>query len=446
MKNKRFVLSNTQVILLSFFGTIFLGGLLLSLPFSAADGKAVPLTDCFFTAVTSVCVTGLVTVPVVQFSLFGQAVILLLIQMGGLGIVTFMCIFALALHRKMGMGDRLLLQDAFNLNGAGGLVKFIRRAVIGTLAVEGVGACLTMIAFVPRYGVKGVWYALFHAVSAFCNAGLDVLGTDSLISWQTSPLVCGVTELLIILGGIGFVVWWDVGRVIRERKGWRGLTLHSKIALSATAALLLLGTVVFLVLEHGNGATMGDLSPIHKIRMALFQSVTARTAGFAAVDQAGLTGGSVLFTCLLMFIGGSPVGTAGGVKTVTIVVLMAFAFATARGKNEVSLFSRRVPRQTLNKAVAVVCVSFVTVALSTLLLCLITPLDGLDLLYESVSATATVGLSRGITSRLPEAGKWIVMCTMYLGRVGPLSLAVAFGMKRENRNLVRDPEEQISVG
>ena len=446
MKQRRFHLSNTQMILLSFLGAILAGGILLALPFSAADGRAIPFTDALFTAATSVCVTGLVTVPVISFSPFGQAVILILIQMGGLGIVTFMSIFTLALNRKMGLSDRLLLQDAFNLNGIQGVVTFIRRAVIGTLIAEAAGALIVMTAFIPRYGIRGIWLAVFHAVSAFCNAGLDILGTDSLMGWALSPVVCGMTELLIILGGIGFVVWWDLGRIIRERKRFRDLTLHSKIALCATLVLLLCGALGFLVLEYENPATLGNLPFWDKIRMAFFQSVTTRTAGFAAVDQGSLTGGSALLGCLLMFIGGSPVGTAGGIKTVTFVVLTAFAFNTAIGNREVSLFSRRVPRQTLYKAIAVAFVSLATVITSSLLLCLFTRQNALDLLYEAVSATATVGLSRNVTGNLNEAGKWVIMATMYLGRVGPLSLAVAFGARRENRNLIRDPEEEISVG
>ena len=212
MRNRRFFLSNTQLILLSFLGAILAGSLLLSLPVSMADGRAISFTDAFFTATTAVCVTGLVTVPVTAFSPLGQAVILVLMQIGGLGVITVMSAFTLAFHRKVGLGDRLLLQDAFNLNGISGVVKFIRRAVVGTFALEGAGALFVMTAFVPRYGVRGIWYAVFHAVSAFCNAGLDVLGTNSLCEWADSPLVCGVTECLIILGGIGS---WSGGT-------WRG--------------------------------------------------------------------------------------------------------------------------------------------------------------------------------------------------------------------------------
>ena len=240
------------------------------------------------------------------------------------------------------------------------------------------------------------------------------------------------------------MVWWDVARIARERRKLRDLTLHSKIALTTTAVLLVGGTLGFLLLEHGTA--FGGFSWIDKVRMAFFQSVTTRTAGFAAVPQEGLTGGSVLLTCLLMFIGGSPVGTAGGIKTVTVTVLAAFALATARGKREVSQFHRRIPRQTLYKAVAVAFVSLTTAFSAALLLCLFTGLDALDLLFEAFSATATVGLSRGVTADLGGIGKWVIIAAMYLGRVGPISLTVAFGLKRENQNLIRDPEEEISVG
>ena len=441
-----FGLSNTHLILLSFLGAVILGGVLLTLPFSTRAPGGLSLTDAFFTAATSVCVTGLVTVPIADLAPFGQAVVLVLIQVGGLGVVTVMGSFSLSLHKKMGMGDRLLLQDAFNLTDVSGVVKFMRRVLFGTLIAEGVGAVLFAFAFVPRYGAVGIWYALFQSVSAFCNAGLDLLGTDSLCGWASSPLVCGTTACLVVLGGLGFVVWWDVARVIRERRGLRGLTLHSKIALTATAFLILAGAAVYLILEFDNPRTFGGFSVPDKIRMALFQSVTTRTAGFAAVPQEGLRGGSVLVTTLLMAIGGSPVGTAGGMKTVTFIVLFSYAVATARGRRDVTFAKRRIPRQALHKAVSVAVIFLTTAFTAAVLLCLIQRGDAGDVLFEAFSATGTVGLSRGVTSHLTALGKWVVIAAMYLGRVGPVSLAVAFGLRRETRNLIRDPEEEICVG
>lgn len=447
-------LSTTHIIMISFLCVILLGSLLLSLPVSAADGEPVPYIDALFTATTATCVTGLVTLTTATaWSLFGQTVILLLIQVGGLGIITVMAGVMLALHRRMGLTDRLLLQDSFNLNSLSGLSGFLGRVILGTFAVEAAGALLYMTVLVPEFGPRGIWYAVFNAVSAFCNAGMDVIGENSLMNYATSPLVNTVTSLLIVLGGLGFPVWWDVLRVIglsvrkRNPRFLSHLTLQSKMALTATAILLLGGGLIILLLENNNPATLGGLSFFDKVQVALFQSVTTRTAGFATVDQAALTPATTALCLILMFIGGSPVGTAGGVKTVTVLVLAAYAFSTVRGKREVGLFHRRIPRDALRKSVAVVGMSFLIAAVSTLLLAAATPDRELaDILYEAVSATATVGLSRNLTSTLTTAGKLIVAVTMYLGRVGPISLAVAFGVTREKQNIVNNPTEPVSVG
>ncbi|MBQ7910498.1 MAG: potassium transporter KtrB [Clostridia bacterium] len=447
-------LSTTHIIMISFLCVILLGSLLLSLPVSAADGEPVPYIDALFTATTATCVTGLVTLTTATaWSLFGQTVILLLIQVGGLGIITVMAGVMLALHRRMGLTDRLLLQDSFNLNSLSGLSSFLGRVIIGTFAVEAAGALLYMTVLVPEFGPRGIWYAVFNAVSAFCNAGMDVIGENSLMNYATNPLVNTVTSLLIVLGGLGFPVWWDILRVIgltvrkRNPRFLSHLTLQSKMALTATAILLFGGGLIILLLENNNPATLGGLSFFDKVQVALFQSVTTRTAGFATVDQAALTPASTVLCLILMFIGGSPVGTAGGVKTVTVLVLAVYAFSTVRGRNEVGLFNRRIPRDALRKSVAVVGMSFLIAAVSTLLLAAVTPDRELaDILYETVSATATVGLSRNLTPTLTTAGKLIVAVTMYLGRVGPISLAVAFGVTKEKQNIVNNPTEPVSVG
>ncbi|MBP3571629.1 MAG: potassium transporter KtrB [Clostridia bacterium] len=447
-------LSTTHIIMISFLCVILLGSLLLSLPVSAADGEPVPYIDALFTATTATCVTGLVTLTTATaWSLFGQTVILLLIQVGGLGIITVMAGVMLALHRRMGLTDRILLQDSFNLNSLSGLSSFLGRVILGTFAVEAAGALLYMTVLVPEFGPRGIWYAVFNAVSAFCNAGMDVIGENSLMNYATNPLVNTVTSLLIVLGGLGFPVWWDVLRVIglsvrkRNPRFLSHLTLQSKMALTATAILLFGGGLIILLLENNNPATLGGLSFFDKVQVALFQSVTTRTAGFATVDQAALTPATTALCLVLMFIGGSPVGTAGGVKTVTVLVLAAYAFSTVRGRNEVGLFNRRIPRDALRKSVAVVGMSFLIAAVSTLLLAAVTPDRELaDILYETVSATATVGLSRNLTPTLTTAGKLIVAVTMYLGRVGPISLAVAFGVTKEKQNIVNNPTEPVSVG
>lgn len=453
MKRKLFDhLSTTHIILLSFIVAIFLGSTLLALPISSATGEAVPFIDALFTATTSVCVTGLVTLPTVSaWSPFAQVVILILIQVGGLGIITIMTGVMLSFHKRIGMGGRFLLQDAFNLNSTSGIIRFIERVLIGTFVVEGIGALLCMTVLVPEYGAKGIWMSVFHAVSAFCNAGMDIIAEDSLCGYALNPMINLVTSALIILGGIGYIVWWDVLHVLKEvkKRKWRcfqGLTLHSKIALSTTAILLTAGTAAFFIFEYHNPLTLEGLTFFDKMQMAFFQSVTTRTAGFASIPQQDLTNASAMVSLFLMFIGGSPVGTAGGVKTVTIAVLFMSAAATIQNKEEADLFQRRIAKQAISKAAAVVSMSFIIMFVSTVLLSVVTNGDALDIVYETVSATATVGLTRNLTPGLNLWGKLIIICTMYLGRVGPISLAIAFSTKKENRNIIKNPTEDISVG
>ena len=452
MKKRRLGVSTTQIILLSFLIVILIGAVLLSLPISAADGKAKPFIDALFTATTSTCVTGLVVTPTVSsWSVFGQVVILLLIQIGGLGVITIMSGLMILLHKKMGIGDRLLLQDAFNLNSLSGLVRFVKKVVAGTLIIEGVGALLYMTVFIPQFGAKGIWISVFNSVSAFCNAGIDIIAENSLCDYALDPIINVVTCALIILGGIGYIVWWDVIRVLKKARTakvrfFRDLTLHSKIAITTTLILIFAGAAFLLIFEYNNPQTIKDLTLLQKIEVSLFQSVTTRTAGFATVPQENLTNASAIVCLLLMFIGGSPVGTAGGIKTVTVAVIMVSAIASVRNKEDTEVFGRRLTKQTVSKAVAVTCMSFIIVFISTVLLSAVTDANALDIVYETVSATATVGLSRNLTASLGGMGKLIIIMTMYLGRVGPISLAVAFKSSKDNQNLVRDPIEEISVG
>ena len=450
MKKIRF--STTQIIMLSFFIAVLAGSMLLALPISSASGVAVPYIDALFTATTSICVTGLVTLPTVStWSVFGQTVILLLIQIGGLGVITIMSGIMISLHRKIGMKDRMLIQDAFNLNTLSGIIKFIKKVLIGTFVVEGIGALFYMTVFVPEFGIKGMWISIFNAISAFCNAGIDIISENSLCDYALNPMINLVTNALIILGGIGFIVWWDVLRVLKsirnkKLKCFSNLTLHSKIALSATGMLIAAGAVLFFIFEYNNPLTMKDYSLFDKLQVSLFQSVTTRTAGFATIPQQNLTNASAIVSLLLMFIGGSPVGTAGGIKTVTMVVLIFAAFGTIKNKEDVVLFQRTIPKQAVSKAVAVVCISFMIMFLSTILLSAVTNATALDIAYETVSATATVGLTRNLTPLLNIWGKLIVIVTMYLGRVGPISLVIAFNTKKEKRNIIKEPTEEISIG
>ena len=449
---RKITLSTTQIILLSFLVTILLGSLLLALPISSADGKAVPYLDALFTATTSTCVTGLVTLPTVStWSVFGQIVILLLIQIGGIGIITIMSGLMMLLNRKMGLGDRLLIQDAFNLNTMAGLSKFVRNVLFGTLIIEGIGALLYMFVFVPEFGAKGIWISVFNSVSAFCNAGIDIIAENSLCNYATNPLINLVTSALIILGGLGYIVWWDVLRVVKNsssknRRLFRHLTLHSKIAIITTLILIFGGGVLIFAFEYGNPASIGEMSLWDKIQVSMFQSVTTRTAGFATVPQENLTNASSVVSLILMMIGGSPVGTAGGMKTVTIAVLFCSAMATIRNKKNATVFGRCISADSIRKAVAV-CVMFIIICLaSTVLLMATSDAAALDAVYETVSASATVGLSRNLTATLNTVGKIIIIVTMYFGRVGPISLAVALGSKSETQNVISEPTEDISIG
>ena len=452
LRKKKFSLTTTQIILLSFLATILLGSILLSLPISTYDRNPVPYIDALFTATTSTCVTGLVTVPTAStWSLFGQIVILILIQIGGLGVITIMSGFMMLLNRKMGISDRLLIQDAFNLNTMSGLAKFVKKILFGTLIIESVGALMYMTVFVRDFGMNGIWISIFNSISAFCNAAIDIIGESSLCDYATNPIINLTTSLLIIIGGIGYIVWWDLIRIIKNRtpknrKIFKYLTLHSKIAIVSSLCLIFGGALTIFVFEYNNPMTIADMNLYDKIQVSFFQSVTTRTAGFASVPQENLTNAASIVSVLMMFVGGSPVGTAGGVKTVTIVVLLSSALATVRNKKQSNVFNRTISVNSIQKAVAVVATFSVIMFVSMILLAASTDAPMIDIVYEAVSATATVGLSRNLTSSLNIFGKIVVIGTMYFGRVGPISLAVALGSKSETQNVVSSPIEDISIG
>lgn len=442
-------LSSAQIVILGFLFIVLTGSILLSLPISSADGKAVPYVDALFTATTATCVTGLVTVPTVStWSVFGQAVILVLIQVGGLGVITIAAGIMVLLGKRIGVNNRILIQDSFSLNSLSGIVKFINKVIIGALFVEAIGALMYMTVFVPEFGLKGIWISVFNSVSAFCNAGMDIIAENSLCDYALNPIVNITTSALIIAGGIGFIVWWDVARIIKDKKKrhFRFLTLHSKIAISVTACLIVSGMIAFLLFEYNNPLTIQEYSFAEKIEASFFQSVTTRTAGFATIPQENLTDSSAIVSLILMFIGGSPVGTAGGIKTVTFLVLVATAISVIRNRRSANVFGRQIAEEAIRKAVGVFVMSFCVVAVSTILLSYVTNADFLDVIYETVSATATVGLTRNLTSSLNTSGKLIITIAMFLGRVGPISLAVALNKNKGSENIVSNPVEDIVVG
>lgn len=450
-KMRRFIrhLTSIQIIMFSFLLTIIIGSILLSLPISSANGKSVSYVDALFTATTATCVTGLVTVPTIStWSGFGQVVILLLIQIGGLGVITVVTGIMMIFKRRININDKIIISDSFNLNSIGGIVKFIKKVILLSFIIELAGALLYMTVFVPELGIKGIWVSVFTSVSAFCNAGIDIISENSLCGYTLNPIINIITIILIILGGIGFVVLFDLIRLRenKKRKGLKFLSLHSKIALSLTGFLIVFGTVFIFIFEYNNPATLGGYTFFEKIMVAMFQSVTLRTAGFASIAQECITDASAFVSILLMFIGGSPTGTAGGIKTVTFFVLLVSTFSTIKNKRTLDVFNRQISTEILKRSVAVFAVSLLTVIGSTILLIIFNGGEFIDILYETVSATATVGLSRSYTSTLNTISKIIITLTMYLGRVGPISLAFAFSVNKSKENLIENPVEEISVG
>ena len=441
-------LSYTQVIILSFFCLILTGAFLLCFPISSRAHEWTPFINALFTATSASCVTGLVVVDTyTHWSAFGQAVILFLIQLGGLGVMTFISIIALLLKRRISLGERRLVMQAAGSLQISGIVKLLRRIFIGTAIVEGSGAIILSFVFIPRMGfVTGLWNAVFHSVSAFCNAGIDLMGKYGQYSSLTTdglafnPVVNLTIMSLIIIGGIGFIVWTDIAR---HKFNFSKYEVHSKIALVTTAALLVSGTVLFYIFE--SGAAFKDLDFGQKLLASMFQSVTPRTAGFNTFDQAKLSESGKILTTILMFIGGSPGSTAGGIKTTTFAVLLLSAFASAKRHGSINVFKRKLDDNTIVQASAIFSVYISCVLAAVLAICALEPYTFTQVVFETVSAIGTVGLSLGITPTLCSVSKLILILLMFTGRVGGLSLMLVLAERRINVPISR-PTVQILIG
>lgn len=452
IKNMR--VSDTQRILLGFLLTILVGSIVLALPVCHAPGADISYLDALFTATTSVCVTGLVVVDTfAAWSLFGKVVILILIQIGGLGIVAFITGAVMLVQRKATLENRMLIENAFNLENISGIPSFLRKVFLGTLLVEFLGGLLCIPVFVKDFGNFGIFVAFFHSISAFCNAGIDIIGPVSLCDYAGNLWLNLVTMVLIIMGGIGFIVWWDVmstvnklrRKEIRKERFFERLSLHSKITLTATAILIAGGWLLFLVGEWSNPETLGPMNFFEKLLAALFQSVTTRTAGFASIPQDALHPGSVMLCVILMFIGGSSVGTAGGVKTSTVFLFFLSAWSVIRGRERITAFKRTIPTQLVRRAAAILLISITVLCGMVMLMTVVDKSDFIDIFYEIGSALGTAGLSRGVSGTTGAGGKIVLIMCMYLGRVGPISLALAFSNIRSKRN-IRYPEQSITIG
>ncbi|MCR4706494.1 MAG: Trk family potassium uptake protein [Clostridiales bacterium] len=438
-----------SILALGFLAVILLGTVLLALPAAAGDGKSIGLFDSLFTSTSAVCVTGLVAVDTgTAFSLFGQIVLLALIQVGGLGFMVFATVLLVMLGRKISIKGRMLIRESMNSASLSDLGSLTRLYLLLSLAIELAGTILLSYRFVPLYGWKrGLWMALFHAVSAFCNAGFDLFGGyASLTAFAGDPLVLLTVAGLIISGGLGFSV---ILETIRNRQGFRSLSLHTRIVLLTTFALLVAGTSFYWLAERTNAGTLAGYGEGERLLNAFFQSVTMRTAGFNSFDLSRFRDGSKLFSCFLMSVGASPASTGGGIKTTTAAALALLMLSVVRGESEVNVAKRRLPEEITRRALAVAVLFLITLLAGTLIISLIE--DGrfplADILFEASSAMGTVGVSAIGTPNLSPEGRAVLLPMMFLGRVGPLTLAVALAKRQGRmRSVLKYPEEKIMIG
>jgi trk system potassium uptake protein len=449
-KKRLIGLKPTSVIVLSFFLLIAAGTLLLCLPAASRDGTGAGFVEALFTATSATCVTGLVVVDTyLHWSLFGQIVILSLIQAGGLGIITLTTFFSALLGRRMRLRSMILAQESINYFTFEGIMKLVKTVVLVTLSIEAAGALILSTRFVPQYGLEGLYLGVFHAISAFCNAGFDLMSISgagkfiSLTQYNNDPVVIYTVALLIIIGGLGFIVWKD----LFDYRKTRSLMLHTKLVLAITAFLIFFGAIMFFVFESGNPATMGGLNTAGKINASIFQSVTPRTAGYNTVDINGLHETSKLLTVLLMFIGAAPGSTAGGIKVTTFGILLFAVISQIRGSDETIVFKRRVSFQTVSKALAILCLSASLILVVSIIMLVIEDKPMLSILLEATSAFGTVGLTTGLTPGLHTVSKLLLILMMFLGRVGPVSFALALAIRsHKNNSDIIYPEGRVIVG
>lgn len=441
----------TRTICISFFLVIILGALLLMLPISSKERLVTSFTDTLFTATSATCVTGLVLFDTfLYWSGFGQGVILCLIQIGGLGLVTFATFFAILARRRLGFKGMQLAQESVNSIGFQDIQQIVKKVVSLTLIFESTGAVLLATTFVPKYGLQGIFTSIFLSVSAFCNAGFDILGHEgafvSLGNYNDNPVVIITLCALIVIGGLGFTVWSDLLAFKKTKK----MLLHTHVVLIMTTVLLVLGTVLFYIFEYNNPNTLGPMTQLEKFFASLFQSVSARTAGFSSVNLAQLNGVTKIILIVLMFIGASPGSTGGGIKTTTFAVIVMTVISVIKGKNDTVILKRKVPPSTVYKSLSIVTLSILVVTLASAAIYFdmasVSPVAGIDAVFETVSAFATVGSSAGVTAVTNTFGKLLLTLCMFLGRVGPVSFVVSLSMRAPSNRKEIIPEGKIMVG
>ncbi|UQK59514.1 TrkH family potassium uptake protein [Fenollaria massiliensis] len=436
-------LNPPQVLALGFLSLILIGSILLNLPIASSSGSSIGYVNSLFTSASAVCVTGLTVLNTARdFTPFGQVIIITLIQFGGLGIMTLATVGYIIMGKKISFKERLMIKEQLNTESIQGIVKLTKKVIGYTFFLEMMGSLLLALRFVPMFGFeKGLAFSIFHAISAYCNAGFDIFG-DSLIIFQNDYYVLLILSLLIILGGLGFTVYADLLAKDKLRK----LTLHSKVVLIMTGSLLIIGTLSFLLFESSNPGTLGSMNFPSRLANSFFQSVSPRTAGFYSVDMSKIRETTIFSTIMLMFIGGSPGSTAGGIKTTTFACLLLTTISVVKGEEDVNCLNRRLPFETIKRAVSIFLIGL-AIVFSTAIILTITDssLKFINLLFESTSAFGTVGLSAGITDKLSTLGRLVITLTMYIGRVGPLTMAYAFAKRNKKRDF-RNAPGNLMVG
>lgn len=464
MKKIKKKMGATKILLIALISVIIIGTILLKLPIS--NKQPITLLDSLFTSTSAVCINGLLTVvPIEQFSVIGQMILLILIQIGGIGFMSLIAIILILMGKKINLSDKIILKESLNQDSFKGLVKLVKKVCFYTFIIELIGACVLAIRFIPEYGVtRGIWFSIFHSISAFCNAGFDLFGANSLQKYESDLLVCGTIMMLIIIGGIGFTVWDDIIENIKNRKKVKNLTVHTKLVLIITAILLVSGTVSTFVFEKDNLQTMGNDYIGTKILKSAFQSTTLRTAGFTTVPQNELTSVSKFMAMCFMFVGGSPASTAGGIRTVTLGIIILLVVNYIRGKQENNIFNARISQDAINRAVIVFIISVFIVIISISLLLITETMQKekyinietskdlnwsfMEIAFEAIAAFTTVGLTLGITTKLTLAGKFIIMALMIIGRLGPITISIALFKKHQEskRSKIQYPQGNILIG
>ena len=448
MKRKfkiNFKLKGVQILALGFIFVILVGALILTLPISTTSGERTNFLDALFTATSAVCVTGLIVVDTgTYWNMFGQTVIMILIEIGGLGFMSFTTLIAIILGKKITLRERLILQDAMNTFNIQGLVKMVKYVLVFTVTVQFFGTLLFSTQFIPEYGLgRGLFYSIFHSISAFCNAGFDILGNfSSLTYYNSNAVVILVASALIIIGGLGFTVLSE----LYSKKSLRKVSIHSKMVILMTTVLVLGGTLLMFLFENNNVNTIANMSFFDKIMNSFFASVTPRTAGFNSISTNGMTTAGQFLTIILMFIGGSPGSTAGGIKTTTIGILIVTIICVIQGKEDAEVFKKRFSKGLVYKAFTLIFIGVSLVIVVTMLLSYTEKeVSFIALFYETVSAFGTAGLTLGLTSKLSSVGKVLIMIMMYLGRVGPLTVVLSITRKKINLG-IKYPEGKILIG